>query len=63
MKLSGQSLIGSRLGSRDGKSFQAANPQTGAALEPLYFSAAHAEIEEAAQLAAEAFTTYSRASG
>jgi NADP-dependent aldehyde dehydrogenase len=63
MTLSGQSLIGSRRGSQDGKSFQAANPQTGSALEPAYFSATHAEIEEAAQLAADAFATYSQASG
>jgi NADP-dependent aldehyde dehydrogenase len=63
MELSGQSLIGSRRGSRDGKSFQAANPQSGAPLEPIYYSATYAEIEEAAQLAAEAFTTYSQASG
>jgi NADP-dependent aldehyde dehydrogenase len=63
MELSGQSFIGSRRGSRDGITFQAANPQTGAALEPAYFSAIHAEIEEAAQFAAEAFTMYSQASG
>jgi NADP-dependent aldehyde dehydrogenase len=63
MELSGQSLIGGRRGSRDGKSFQAINPQTGAALEPAYFSATHAEIEGAAQLAEEAFTAYSKASG
>jgi NADP-dependent aldehyde dehydrogenase len=63
MELSGQSLIGRRRGSRDGKSFQAAIPQTGAALEPAYFSASHAEIEEAARLAVEAFERYSQASG
>jgi alpha-ketoglutaric semialdehyde dehydrogenase len=63
MELSGQSLIGRRRGSRDGKSFQASNPQTGTALEPAYFSASNAEIEEAARLAAEAFERYSQASG
>src|ERR1035438_9241240 len=63
MELSGQSLIGGHRGSRDGRSFVAANPQTGAALEPPYFSATHAEIEEAAQLASEAFRAYSQASG
>lgn len=63
MELSGQSLIGSRRGARDGKSFQAANPQTGAALDPAFFSATHGEIEEASQLAAAAFTTYAQVSG
>src|ERR1700735_2139534 len=63
MELSGQSLIGGRRGSRDGKSFQAANPQTGAALEPSYYSAIPAEVDEAAQLASQAFTTYSQATG
>jgi 2,5-dioxopentanoate dehydrogenase len=63
MELSGQSLIGGRRGSRDGKSFQAANPQTGAALEPSYYSAIPAEVDEAAQLASQAFTTYFQATG
>ena len=63
MELSGQSLIGGRRGSRDGKSFQAANPQTGAALEPGYYSAIPAEVDEAAQLASQAFTTYFQATG
>jgi NADP-dependent aldehyde dehydrogenase len=63
MELSGQSLIGGLRGSRDGSSFVAANPQTGVALEPPYFSATHTEIEEAAQLASEAFRAYSQASG
>jgi alpha-ketoglutaric semialdehyde dehydrogenase len=63
MELSGQSLIGGRRGSRDGKSFQAANPQTGGALDPSYYSAISAEMDEAAQLASQAFTTYSRATG
>ena len=63
MELSGQSLIGNRRGARDGKSFQAANPQTGAALDPAFFSATRGEIEEASQLAAAAFTTYAHVSG
>jgi len=63
MELSGQSLIGRRRGSRNGKSFQASNPQMGTALEPAYFSASNAEIEEAARLAVEAFERYSQASG
>ncbi|MGA8668278.1 MAG: aldehyde dehydrogenase (NADP(+)) [Terracidiphilus sp.] len=63
MELSGQSLIGGRRGTRNGKSFAAANPQTGGALEPPYFSAMRTEIEEAAELASEAFTGYSQATG
>lgn len=63
MELTGQSFIGTRRGSRDGASFQALNPQTGAPLPPLFFSATPAEVDAAVQLTSEAFTSYAQATG
>lgn len=63
MELTGQSFLGNKRGSRGGATFSALNPQTGAALDPVFHSATHAEIDQAAQLAAEAFATYAQASG
>ena len=62
MKLTGQSFLANRRGSLDGASFHALNPQTSEALEPVYHSATAAEVEEAAQLAAAAFVSYSQSS-
>ncbi len=62
MELTGQSFLGSRRGSREGESFQALNPQTGAALPPICHSATPAEVDEAVQLAAQAFASYSQTS-
>jgi NADP-dependent aldehyde dehydrogenase len=63
MELTGFSFLGNRRGSGGGTGFQAANPQTGALLPPVYHSAAPAEVDEAVQLAAEAFGSYSQCSG
>ena len=63
MELTGLSFIGSQRGSRDGASFQAFAPQTGEPLQPLYRSATPQELDCAAQLAHEAFATYSQTSG
>jgi alpha-ketoglutaric semialdehyde dehydrogenase len=63
MELTGRSFLGSRRALYDGPGFQAANPQTGLTLEPVYYSASPAEVNEAAQIAAEAFADYSQASG
>ena len=63
MQLEGKSFLGGRRGSEAGKPFQAVNPATGSALEPGYFSASDAEIEETVRQAAEAFETYSQAGG
>ena len=63
MELTGLSFIGSDRGSREGASFHGMNPQTGAALDPPYYSATSAEVEKAAHLAAEAFPSYSRSTG
>jgi 2,5-dioxopentanoate dehydrogenase len=63
MELTGLSFIGGSRGSREGKVFQAANPQTATALEPNFYSASLTEIDRAVAAASEAFTEYSRASG
>jgi 2,5-dioxopentanoate dehydrogenase len=63
MELTGLSFIGGSRGAREGKVFQAANPQTATNLEPNFYSASSAEIDRAAVAGSEAFTTYSQASG
>lgn len=60
MKLEGLSFIGNRRAAAGGKSFQAINPATGAALGPDYFWATGAEVDAAAQLAWKAFEEYSQ---
>jgi NADP-dependent aldehyde dehydrogenase len=62
MNLTGQSFIGSHRGSSVGSTFHAMNPQTRAALEPAYYSATPAELNEAVQLASDAFPSYSQTS-
>ncbi|MCS6817179.1 MAG: aldehyde dehydrogenase (NADP(+)) [Blastocatellia bacterium] len=63
MSLAGFSLIGSRHGAPGGTLFFAINPATGEQLDPPFHSAHLFEVDEAAQLAARAFATYSRMSG
>ena len=63
MDLTGLSFIGAQRGSTGGANFNGFNPATGAALEPAYNSASAAEVERAAQLAAEAFPVFSVTSG
>ncbi len=63
MELTGQSFIGSRRGSREGKGFQAINPQSGATLDPIYYPATAAEVDEAVDLSSWAFASYSQTGG
>jgi NADP-dependent aldehyde dehydrogenase len=63
LSLHGLSLIGSRTASPEGPVFPGFDPATGDVLEPAYSSASDADIEQAAQLAAEAFPVYARLSG
>jgi 2,5-dioxopentanoate dehydrogenase len=63
MELTGFSFLGRRRSAHEGPGFQAANPQTGQTLQPVYHSAGPAEVNEAVELAAEAFATYSQLSG
>ncbi|MBV9181767.1 MAG: aldehyde dehydrogenase family protein, partial [Acidobacteria bacterium] len=61
--LSGRSLIGSGGGSETGAVFRALNPVTGERLDPPFYSATEAEVEEAVRFADQAFAVYSRLSG
>ena len=63
MELTGVSFLGNRRGSRSSATFQAFNPQSGGTLPPVYHSATAEEVEAAANLAHEAFASYSQASG
>src|SRR5580704_4381750 len=63
MDLRGRSFIGWASGVEGGKTFTAINPATAQAIAPNYFSALPGDVDQAAQLAAKAFTLYSRASG
>ena len=60
MKLEGLSIIGHSRAKAAGKPTPAVNPATGATLGPDYFWATTADVDVAAQLAAKAFTDYSR---
>ncbi|HVH85077.1 MAG TPA: aldehyde dehydrogenase (NADP(+)), partial [Terriglobales bacterium] len=61
--LSGVSLIGGRSAGQGGESFQATNPTNGVNLQPTFYAATQPEIEQAARLAAEAFSVFSSLSG
>jgi len=63
MDLRGRSYIGWANGADGGKEFRAVNPATNAAVEPAYTSALPGEVDSAARLAAQAFTSYSKFSG
>jgi NADP-dependent aldehyde dehydrogenase len=63
MELKGLSFLGSRRGGPAGVGFQALNPQSGSPLSPTFYSASSAEVDEAVQLAAQAFDSYSHTSG
>jgi alpha-ketoglutaric semialdehyde dehydrogenase len=62
-ELSGRSIIGFSRGGENGGSLFGVNPATGENLEPQYHSANEVEVEQAVQLAAAAFESYSRTSG
>ena len=57
--LTGQSFIGNSRGSDSGQTFHASNPATGETLEPAFHGATLDELQQATQLAADAFTPYS----
>src|SRR6266498_612029 len=62
-KLTGRSLIGFREGAGSGDLLYARNPTTGQQLQPGFIPATAEEVDRAAQLAADAFKSYSRKSG
>src|SRR6202041_433400 len=63
LELLGKSIIGFHTGRAGGAIFRAEDPITGKALEPEFTSALSEEVDEAAQLAAEAFTAFGRVTG
>jgi NADP-dependent aldehyde dehydrogenase len=63
MELQGKSFVGWGSGAEGGRVFTAINPATGQVIPPNYFSAPLKEVDRAAKLAAQAFTTTSRLSG
>ncbi len=60
MKLEGLSIIGARRAKPAGQPTPAVNPATGAKLEPGYFFATIADVDDAAHLAFKAFLEYGR---
>ena len=63
MELTGRSIIGFKRGETSEASLHGFNPATGENLEPGYHFASSGEVDQAAQLASEAFNSYSLTSG
>jgi len=63
MELLGRSIIGSRRGETGGAVIHGFNPATGETLQPPFHSATSAEVDQAAQMATAAFSSYSRTTG
>src|SRR5450432_770207 len=62
-QLTGRSIIGFQRSASNGGAFHGLNPATNEALEPAYFAASAAEVDEAVQLASNAFAIYRECSG
>ena len=58
VNLSGTSLIGNSDVVSTGPAFQATDPATGTALEPVYHDATAGDVDRAAELAWDAFSAY-----
>jgi 2,5-dioxopentanoate dehydrogenase len=63
MQLTGLSFIGNRRTASAGKPIYGINPTTGEKLEPAYYGASTAALDQAVELAAEAFPSYSTLPG
>lgn len=63
MKFTGENFIGRRRSAENKTTFQAVNPAANETLEPLFHEATTAEVNEAVELAAGAFSEYSKKSG
>lgn len=61
--LSGRSLLGENATETKGSSFRGINPASGAELEPVFYSATAEDIDQAANLASDAFPTLAALSG
>jgi len=62
-ELTGRSIIGFGRSESNSGSLRGFNPTTGEELDPIFYSATVAEVDRAAQLADQAFATYSRKPG
>ena len=62
-ELIGTSIIGFQRGALNGGSLHGVNPATGEELSPSYHAASPTEVDQAAQLAHEAFVSFSQTSG
>ena len=63
LELSGLSLIGDQSGTAEGSVFRAMNPANGTAMEPAFYAATGADIDQAAKLAQGAFLHFAGTSG
>src|SRR4051812_32888155 len=63
LTLSGRSLIGEESAEALGAAFHAVNPATGVKLEPTFHTASLEEIDDACNLAADAFQQMARLNG
>jgi alpha-ketoglutaric semialdehyde dehydrogenase len=63
MELIGGSIIGSQRGEASSTILHGFNPATGETLEPAYHGATPAEVDQAAELANAAFSSYSQTTG
>jgi len=63
MELKGTSIIGFTRGSTGNKTLTGFNPALGVALEPAFYAANTAEVDQAAKLAHQAFASFSCTSG
>jgi alpha-ketoglutaric semialdehyde dehydrogenase len=63
MAVQGTSIIGASRGAKEGGELHAMNPATGEALEPSFFTASKAEIDQAVNLATRAAESYGKTSG
>jgi NADP-dependent aldehyde dehydrogenase len=63
IELTGKSIIGFNRGEKQEKTFRAYKPQTGEQIEPDFFSASMAELNQAVKLAHEARIVYGKVSG
>ncbi|WP_425491384.1 aldehyde dehydrogenase (NADP(+)) [Chitinivorax tropicus] len=63
MELQGRSLIGAQTGTASGAEFHALNPATGERLQPAFRCATQQEVDAAANLAEQAFSSFASSSG
>ncbi len=63
VKLTGVSLIGANSGAPHGRGFSGINPANGAKIEPAFYTATSDDIDQAANLAADAFPVFASRSG